>query len=158
MQGESSKVSVDKEGTVTVTSSKSILFRPGTRITAGGFLYASIEQPATKSGKHPKKVVILVTVEEKIKLEEQASLSTASALFSPFPSHSHGHLHAGDTEEGRFTSSNNTISAVSPEQQRKVAVNSFKQPGVTRIQLTTNYTSTAVAIPCRPEMMRVLRL
>ena len=71
MKGESSKVSVDKEGTVTVTSSKSIVFRPGTKITAGGFLYASIDQPATKTGKHPKKVLRLVTVEEKIKIDEQ---------------------------------------------------------------------------------------
>jgi hypothetical protein len=141
-----------------VTSSKSILFRPGTRITAGGFLYASIDQPAPKTGRHPKKAVILVTVEENMKIEEQASLSTAAAMFSPFPSRSRGHLHAGDTEEGSFTASNNTVSAVSPEQQRKVAVNSRLLPEVTRVQLTTNYTSTAVAISCRPEMMRVLRL
>jgi len=115
ISGENSKVSVAKAGTVTLVAGKSIILHPGTKISSGSFLYASIE-PRSKTGKRTKKEVTLVTLEEMKKIEEQASLCTAYLLFSPFPTRAKGHLHAGDAEQGSFTSSNNQLSAVSPEQ------------------------------------------
>lgn len=157
ISGENSKVNVETAGTVTLVASKSILLRPGTKVTAGGFLYASIE-PIVKSGKHPKKELRLVTVEEKIMLEAQASLAVAYTIFSPFPAPAKRHLHSGDTENGSFTSSTNELYAVSPEQQRKVAVDSHNLAGVSRKQISTEFNPAPVAYSYRPEVMRVMRL
>jgi hypothetical protein len=157
ISGENSKVSVTKEGTVSIVAGKSIILRPGTKVTYGGFLYASIE-PVIKEGKHIKKQVKLVTVEENKQIESQKSLSFAYTLFSPFPNPRKGHLHAGDAEQGSFTSSVNDLSAVSPEQQRKVAIESRLLSGVARTQLLFSNTPAPVAIGYRPEAMRVLRL
>ena len=157
ISGENSKVSVDKPGTVTLVASKSILLLPGTKVSAGGFLYASIETGA-KNGKQPKKEIRLVTVEEKMKIETQASLSEAFALFSPFPSPNRRHLRSGDAEQGSFTSSSSELSAVSPEQQRKVAIDSHLLTGVTRNQFSTSYNPVPVEYTFRAENSRVLRL
>jgi hypothetical protein len=143
---------------VKLVASESIVLRPGTRVTAGGFLYASIE-PVTKGGKHhDKKVVVVVTVEEKMKMEAQASLAMAYTIFSPFPSPVKRHLQNGDAENGCFTSSSNELSAVSPEQQRKVAIDSRILTGVSREQISTDFNPAPVAYSYRPEVMRVLRL
>lgn len=155
--GENSKVSVDKEGTVTLVAGRSIILRPGTKISNGAFLYASIE-PVVKNGRHQKKEVRVVTVEEKVKIEEQACLSMAYKLFSPFPSRSKGTLHAGDDENGCYTSSNTEIYAVTPEQQRKVAVDSRFLTEVAARQTQFNYYPLPVFYAYRAETMRVLRL
>jgi hypothetical protein len=158
ISGENSKVSADQAGTVKLVASESIVLRPGTRVTAGGFLYASIE-PATKNGKQRhKKVVVVVTVEEKMKMEAQASLAMAYTIFSPFPSPTKRHFHSGDDENGSFTSSTNELSAVSPEQHRKVAVESRILAGVSRNQILSVSNPAPVAYSYRPEVMRVLRL
>jgi hypothetical protein len=157
ISGENSKVSVEKKGTVTLVAGKSIVFHPGTIISNGGFLYASIE-PVSKNGKLQKKQVKLVTVEEKKKIEEQTCLSAAAAMFSPFPTCTRGTLHAGDADNGSFTSSNNVLTAVSPEQQRKVAVDSRLLPDITRKQMPVNFTNTPVIYAFRVETMKVLRL
>ena len=44
ISGENSKVSVEKEGTVTLVAGKSIVLHPGTKIKSGSFLYASMAQ------------------------------------------------------------------------------------------------------------------
>lgn len=157
ISGESNPLTVEKEGRVTLTAGKSILLLPGTRISAGGFLYASIESTG-KSGKHQKKGMRLVTVEENKKIEEQASLCMAFNLFKPIHSRNRGNLHAGDAEQGSFRSSNNELSAVSPEQQRKVALHSRTLSAVARKQISTNYHPVPVASTFRTETMMVLRL
>jgi hypothetical protein len=157
VSGENNLIVVAKEGTVTLSAGKSISLLPGTKISAGGFLYASIDQ-ISKNGKHRKKVVRLVTVEEKQKIEEQASLSVAYTLFSPFLSGNKGSLHAGDTENGSFKSLSGYLTGLSPEQQRKVAVDSRELPETTRKQFPINYNLAPEAIVYRAEVTRVLRL
>ncbi|MFZ4520869.1 MAG: hypothetical protein ACOYNC_04150 [Bacteroidales bacterium] len=157
ISGENSKVSIEKKGTITLVAGKSIVLHPGTTISSGGFLYASIEIKG-KNGKHQKKEVSVVTIEEKEKLDEQAGLSIAVARFSPFPTRSKGILHAGDAEQGSFYSSNNELSGVAPEQQRKVAVDSRLLPEVVRSKFSVNYSFVPVAYAYRPETMLVLRL
>ena len=100
----------------------------------------------------------LVTVEENRKIEEQASLSYAAMLFSPFPSLRKGVLHAGDTDNGSFTTSNHELSAVSPEQQRKEAVDSYTLHLVNRKQVLTSYRLAPETYAYRPQVMMVLRL
>jgi hypothetical protein len=158
MSGENSKVSVEKEGTVTLVASKSILLLPGTKITAGGFLYASIEQSPAKGGKHRKKAVKLVTIEENKKIEEQATLSFAYTLFNPFPAPGRRQLHAGAAENGSFISSGNELVGVSTDQQRKVAVDSRPVEQGARKQTLFNVNPVQVACGHRAETMRVLRL
>ena len=155
--GENSKVSIEKKGIVTLVAGRSIILHPGTKISSGSFLYASIES-VTKIGKHSKSEVTLVTLEELEKIEEQASLSTAYFLFSPFPTRTKGHFHAGDDEQGSYTLSNNQLSAVYPEQHRKVAVDSRQLSEISRKQIPLNNTRTLMACCCRTENMRVLRL
>ncbi|MCX6303973.1 MAG: hypothetical protein NT040_03305 [Bacteroidetes bacterium] len=155
--GANSKVSVEKKGTVTLVAGESIVFHPGTRISNGGFLYASIE-PRSKNGKRQKKEVTLVTIEENNKIEEQATLATAYDMFKPFPTHTKGLLHAGDAEQGSFNASSNELSGVTPEQQRKVAVDSRLLHEVTRKQVHASYNLIPVAYAYRAETMRVLRL
>jgi hypothetical protein len=158
ISGENSRVSTNNAGTVKLVASESIVLRPGTRVTAGGFLYASIE-PVSKSGKqHHKKVVVVVTVEEKMKMEAQASLAMAYTIFSPFPSPVSRHVHSGDAENGSFTSSINELSAVSPEQQRKVAVDSRILTGFFHKQISTEFNTAPGAYSYRRDVMRVLRL
>jgi hypothetical protein len=157
ISGENSKISVEKQGTVTLVAGESIVLHPGTKISTGSFLYASIE-PRTKVGKHQKKEAKLVTLEENLKIELQADLSFAYQLFSPFPTHNKGYLHAGDAEQGSFNSSSNELSGLAPEQQRKVAVESRFLPEVTRNQNTINYTFIPAVFSFRAETMMVLRL
>jgi hypothetical protein len=157
ISGENSKVSVEKKGTVTLVAGKSIILHPGTKISNGGFLYASIE-PVSKNGKSRKKQISLVTIEEKIKIEEQASLSMAAILFSPFPTRSKGTLHAGDAEQGSFTSSNHELFGVAPEQQRKVAIDSRFLPMAAHKQMLVNNNPIPVTSGYRVETVRVLRL
>jgi archaellum component FlaF (FlaF/FlaG flagellin family) len=80
-------VNVNQNGSITLVSGKAIVLLPGTKISSGGFMYASIN-PDGKKGKQVKKITKLVTVEEHAKLEEQATLAEAVSLFSPFPSSS----------------------------------------------------------------------
>ena len=157
LSGESTQITVENDGRVILTAGKSIRILAGTTVSHGGFLYASIE-PNVKSGKHHKKEIRLVTVEEKLKIEEQASLAVACVLFSPFPARNKGTLHAGDAENGSFSSSTNELSAVSPEQQRKVAVDSRTLPEVTRKQILINCHPIPVAYTYRTESLMVLRL
>ncbi len=157
LSGESAPMTVENEGKVILTAGKSIRILAGTRVSHGGFLYASIE-PAAKSGKHQKKEIRLVTVEEKIKIEEQAILADACVLFSPFPASKKGFLHAGDAEQGSFNSSNNELSAVSPDQQRKVAVDSRMLRELVRNQPPLNFHIAQVVGNYRAERMMVLRL
>ena len=157
ISGENSKVSVTKEGVVSVVAGQSIIFRPGTKISNGCFLYASIETKTT-TGKHKKTEVRLVTVEENKTIEEQAAFSFAAKLFSPFPSRSKGHLHTGDAKQDSFTLSSNVLTAVTPEQQRKVAFDSYQLSVVSHKQMLINYCPIPVAYAYRLETMRVLRL
>ena len=157
ISGENSKVSVEKKGTVTLVAGKSIIFHPGTKISSGSFLYASIES-GTKVGKHSKSEVTLVTLEEMKEIEEQDVLSTAYLLFSPFPTHNKGRIRAGDTENGCFTSSSNELSGVYPEQQRKTAVCSRDVLNFFNKNLLFRHTLPLVANVLRPEFKMVLRL
>lgn len=157
VSGESNLIVVAKEGTVTLSAGKSISLLPGTKISAGGFLYASIDQ-VSKNGKHRKKVVRVVTVEEKQKIEEQASLSVAYTLFSPFLSRNKGSLHAGDAENGSYSSLSTTLSGVSTEQQWKVAVDSRQLPELARKQLPCDIHVAVVTLVTRSQVSRVLRL
>ena len=153
---ENKAVTVEKNGTVTLSAGKSISLLPGTRISAGGFLYASIET-TSKPGKKHRKQVCVVTVEEKIRIEEQASLSDACKLFSPFSSRK-GHLHAGDAEQGSFYASSNEFSAVTPEQQRTMAIEGRLLPEMPRRQILLSYKPVAGALAFRAETLMVLRL
>lgn len=157
MSGDNSKVSVEKGGTVTLVAGKSIILRPGTKISKGGFLYASIESKA-KNGMHHKKVVKLVTVEEKRKIEEQACFATACEIFKPFPTPGRRYLHAGDADNGSFTLSNNDLMGVSPEQQRKGAVDSRQVALTAPKQLLSTINRMPETSGYRPETTRVLRL
>jgi hypothetical protein len=157
ISGENRPLIVEKDGEVNLTAGKSIILLPGTKISAGGFLYASIE-PSVKSGKHQKKEIRLVTIEENEKIQEQASLSQAGILFSPFPKSVKGSLHAGDAEQGYFNISANILSAVAPEQHRKVALISLPLHEITRQQVFSNLTILPVTSTFRAETMRVLRL
>ena len=157
ISGTNSPVTVEKKGVITLSAGKSILFLPGTKISAGGFLYASIK-PVAKNRKHQKKEIRLVTIEENEKIEEQASLSIAATLFSPFPTRSRGHLHAGNAHQSSFTASGNDLSGVSPEQQRKMAFERCHLPRVTFQQILTSFLPVPKTLACRAETTTVLRL
>lgn len=113
-------VTVDQNGSITLVAGKSIQLLPGTKISAGGFMYASIVTKG-KSGKHVKKEIRLVTLEENEKIEEQTSLSQAAALFSPFPSNRKGQLHAAAKENGSFGIYINKDLGIAQEQTHKLA-------------------------------------
>ena len=117
---ESTPVTVDQNGSITLVAGKSIHFLPGTKISAGGFMYASIVQPG-KTGRLQKKEVRLVTVEENEKLEEQVSLAQAATLLSPFPSNKKGQLHAATSENGSIDVYTNNNIGISQEQTFKLA-------------------------------------
>ncbi|MDP1622358.1 MAG: hypothetical protein Q8M08_08455 [Bacteroidales bacterium] len=155
--GEKSSVKAQKEGAVILSASGSILLLPGTRISSGAFLYASIK-PVIKNGKHCKKEVRVVTVEEKKKIDEQTSMSTAAALFSPFLNHNKGTFIPNDTENGCFNAANNDLCAVAPEQQRKVAADSRILHEFTRKQNSLSYNLVPEVKAFRAEIVMVLRL
>lgn len=157
ISGENSKVSIEEKGTVTLVAGKSIVLHPGTKISKGSFLYASIGSKS-KTGKLHKKEVKLVTVEENQKLLEQASLATAFELFCAVPVRKAARLHAGAAEQGSYQSSNYKLSGVCPEQQRKVAVESQIVAATGRLQTALMFNTVAVSSGHRPEATRVLRL
>ncbi len=155
--GENSKVSVEKQGSVTLTAGKSIILRPGTRVSAGGFLYASIES-GSKTGKGKHRTARVVTVEEHRNIQEQVALAFAHTLFSPFPSATRSHVAGEAGEQGSFTVTGPGTSALSPEPQRKIMTESRPVLSAFTSSLTT------YRLPCRPdqgirpETRRVLRL
>ncbi len=157
LSGSNSRVSVDKPGTVTLVAGKSIILRPGTHISEGGFLYASIE-PATKPGKMHKKLVKVVTIEEKKRIDEQVTLSVAYTLFSPFHTRTRGWLHAGSQEQGDFTASSFSSYAVPPDQQRKSGIDT--RPALLAVVYPVMIMGNDPSVPegFRPETRRVLRL
>jgi hypothetical protein len=157
ISGENSKITVEKEGVVSLSAGKSIVLHPGTRITAGCFLYATIE-PLAKANKHKKKEVRLVTVEEKKKMDEQATLAVAATLFSPFPVCERGSLHSGDTENGSFYAGSNELSGVTSGEQRIVAINGLPSLVTAPLKLILNFAPAPVPVVFRPETTRVLRL
>ncbi|MCX6277913.1 MAG: hypothetical protein NT004_07435 [Bacteroidetes bacterium] len=153
----SNPVTVNQKGSITLIAGKSILLLPGTRISYGGFMYATIGTNG-KSGKQAGKEVSLVTIEENEKIEELATLALSVALFTPFSTCNNDHLYTGDAEQGSFDLSNNVLSAISPEQQRKVAVDSYFRAEVSHRQMLINYSSVLISHENRAETMRVLRL
>jgi len=157
ISGENNKVTVEKEGVVSLSAGKSIILHPGTRVTAGCFLYASIE-PVAKTGKHKNKETRLVTIEEKKKIEEQATLAVAAILFSPFPVCSKGFLHAGDAENSSFYAGCNELSGVTSGEQRIVAINGLASLVAAPSKLILNSAPAPVPVVFRPETTRVLRL
>lgn len=76
-------VNVGDKGSITLVAGKAIHLLPGTKISAGGFMYASING-AAKKGKAIHKVAKLVTVEENARIEEQSTLAEAVKIFGPF--------------------------------------------------------------------------
>jgi hypothetical protein len=158
VSGESNPVTVEKAGRITLTARKPIVFLPGTKISAGSFVYASID-PAAKQAKHRKKAARLVTVEEKEKIDEQASLAKACEIFSPFPVSKRGTVHAtGDTGRSKYTSSGGDPSAVSPEQQRTFSAVALATTRITIERKTSSFTFFLAASSFRPETVSVLRL
>ncbi len=157
LAGENSKVSVEKPGTVTLVAGKSIILKPGTRITGGGFLYASIE-PAAKPGKHHKRTVKVVTIEEKKRIDEQLSLAVAYTLFKPFPSRTRGWLHAGREEQGSYSASPLTVSAITPDHTRKISADA--RTSAMAVASAGQRISSILPVPesFRPETRMVLRL
>jgi hypothetical protein len=93
-----------------------------------------------------------------MKIEEQASLAFAATLLSPFPSNRKGNLHAGDTENGSYSTAYNELSGISPEQQRKVAVESRPLPQISTKPILTSSQLVPAAYGYRPQIMMVLRL
>lgn len=158
ISGDNSRISVEKSGVVSLSAGKSIILHPGTRVTQGCFLYASIEEPVVKTGKHGKKAVKLVTIEEQKKIDEQINLAVAVALFSPFPVCGKGSLHAGDAENGSYYAGSNEFSGMISGEQRAPVINSQASPPVTPSQLLWNCPPAPVPLVFRPETTRVLRL
>lgn len=156
ISGGNSSVKVEKEGGVTLVAGKSILLRPGTRITHGGFLYASINQGSKTTGK--KSAHKLVTIEEKRKLDEQACLATAYDLFRPFPFSVCGILMNDKEDTGQLIVTMNAASGVTPEQQRKIAAGQETPAMAASTVSYLKVENTAKIHNCRPETVRVLRL
>jgi hypothetical protein len=102
--------------------------------------------------------VKLVTVEEKKRIEEQDCFAMACDLFSPFPSRKKGLLDPVDAADGSYKSSRNELFGVTPEQQRKIAVDAFKV--LTVFSYQTKFISSIVpeSSGYRSEITRVLRL
>jgi hypothetical protein len=103
-------VSVGTNGAIKLVAGQSIILLPGTKISSGGFLYATIQNP---KGKHSGKVTKLVTIEEKEKIDEQKALEHATTLLSPFPTKS--------------------LTGVSPDSNdsKSIAASSIHQSGIT---------------------------
>jgi hypothetical protein len=82
----------------------------------------------------------------------------ACDLFSPFPSRKKGLLDPVDAADGSYKSSRNELFGVTPEQQRKIAVDAFKV--LTVFSYQTKFISSIVpeSSGYRSEITRVLRL
>ena len=155
--GEANPVTIENEGKMTLVAGKTILLLPGTKISSGGFLYASIE-PGVKDGHHSKKVTKLVTIEEKEIIEEQASLAKAVNLFKPFPNRKKGLLHAGDPANGNIIATTTQMFGVTAEQQWKFAVDNRDKLQIIHKHIITDYNPASVVSPDRAEFRMVLRL
>jgi hypothetical protein len=79
-------------------------------------------------------------------------------MFKPFPSRSKGYLHAGDADNGSYFASCQELFGVSPEQQRKVAGDSYYTVLVSSGTNQTIVNAAPVPHGYRPETIRVLRL
>lgn len=148
-------VSVGHNGTIKLVAGQSIILLPGTKISSGGFLYATIHPG---KGKNSGKVTKLVTVEEKAKIDEQKALEHAATLLSPFPS---------ETAKGvsPCSNENNSISAASVHQSGITTGNNNKISAITETRTvitqtfaSINYSSGFKLHSFVPEARFVLRL
>jgi hypothetical protein len=148
-------VSVGHNGAIKLVAGQSIILLPGTRISCGGFLYATIQSKKSKSS---GKLTKLVTIEEKERIEEQKALEHAATLLSPFPSESvKGVSPCGDEsnsisaasvhQSGITTGNNNKISAIT--ETRAVIIQIFSN---------INYSAGFKLLSFVPEARFVLRL
>lgn len=157
LSGENGKVKIENSNKVTIVAGKSITLKPGTRVSPGGFLYASIESPV-KSRKHAKREVRIVTVEEKIKLDEQADLAKSCTHISPFLPGNKRTLFNGGSDRGSISSSSGDYLAISPEQQRKVAHTDYVTFYFNNPVLKTELAQVKISETSKPATYRVLRL
>lgn len=148
-------VSVGQNGAIKLVAGESIILLPGTKISSGGFLYATIH---TSKGKQSGKVTTLVTVEEKAKIDEQKALEHAATLLSPFPT---------ETAKGVSPCSDerNSISATSVNQSAITIGNNNKISAITETRLvicqtfpSINYSTGFTLHSFVPEARFVLRL
>lgn len=117
-------VTTSQSGSITLVAGQSIQLLPGTKILAGGFMYASILS-VEKHGKHSAKVTRLVTIEENEKIEEQLCYATSVSLINPFPVNRKGQLHAGEPADGSIVASNKSNVGLAQEQIRKLMATVF---------------------------------
>jgi len=82
----------------------------------------------------------------------------AYALFKPFPSAKKGVLRKGDGEHGNLNPEGIDLSAVTPEQQRKISGDNYNVVAIAARQVPVRYSTPAMPSGYRPETTRVLRL
>jgi hypothetical protein len=115
----SDPVKVDANGSITLIAGKSIQLLPGTKVTVGGFMYASV-LPHGKEAQRAKQKTRLVTIEENEKIEEEISLAGAAALISPFTTANKGELYSGSSSNGCIRPSVIVEACLGSEQSRNV--------------------------------------
>jgi len=157
LSGVNGKVKVESSNKVTIVAGKSITLKPGTRVSSGGFLYASIESPL-KSRKHAKREMRIVTVEEKIKLDEQADLAKSCTRISPFLPGNKRTLFNGGSDRGTISSPTGDFMAISPEQQRKVAHTDYATLSLINPVQKSELAQVKIFETCKPAAYKVLRL
>ena len=115
----SDPVKVDANGSMTLIAGKSIQLLPGTKVTVGGFMYASV-LPHGKEAQKIKQRARLVTIEENEKIEEEISLAGAAALISPFTTSNKGELYSGSSSDGCIRPSLRVEACLGSEQYRNL--------------------------------------
>jgi hypothetical protein len=152
---DESPVSVGANGSMKLVSGKSIILLPGTKISGGGFLYATIHR---SKGSQSGKTTTLVTVEQKEMIDEQKALEHAATLLSPFASKSDNGFSARKDDDSSISATSVKQYGVTSGNNNKINAITETKSVVNLIFTSNNYLQELNITDFVPETIFVLRL
>ncbi len=136
---EQMPVRVGSNASLTLVAGKNIFLLPGTKITAGGFLYATIQKPG-KKGKTAAQECRLVTIEENEQIAEQEALAVSTTL-SPFVRPEKDHLRNAAPGESTLNVTSPSDKGIIQDHQRKFSAHQHQSmlQGLPTSEIITHY-------------------
>lgn len=136
---EQEPVRVGGNASLTLVAGRNIFLLPGTKITAGGFLYASIQRPG-KKGKAITEECRLVTIEENEQIAEQEALAISTTL-SPFVKPEKDHLRNAVPGESTLSISSPSDKGVIQDHHRKFSTRQYQSilPGLPHSEMIARF-------------------
>ncbi|NQV01573.1 MAG: hypothetical protein HQ542_02930 [Bacteroidia bacterium] len=159
ISGEDQPVTIKEGGSITITAGEKIILLPGTKVSAGGTLHASISAAeVAELQKKEKERPLEVTREEQAKVEEHNRLEEAYNLFRPFATPVFASYHNEKKERESITLASTYLTGITCESQQRVVVPLKENISYYSDYLTSKSSVCQIASVFRPVAIMALRL